>query len=163
MDSPSELDLLHLRRAIALAREARARGDRPFGALVADGERVLVAIGSTQTTNPDCTAHAEMNAVRYVSAHHDRGVLAGATLYASSEPCAMCSAAIFYSGIGRIVFGFPEARLTGLRAGNARTAGLAWSSREVLARAATPPVVIGPVLEDEATVPHDGYWTTTAL
>ena len=108
-DKLSTLDATLLRRAFALAGEARARGDRPFAAVIADETgKVLAEAGSTQGKGGGGTlAHSEMNVLHAVlRAGLPRGVLRAATIYSSGEPCAMCSAAIFYTGVGR---GFPPA------------------------------------------------------
>jgi tRNA(adenine34) deaminase len=158
MDALAEADERALRRTFEIARDARARGHRPFGALIADGAATIAEAGSTQGTG-DPTAHAEMNAVRAAMATVPRARLADATLFASNEPCAMCAAAAFYAGIGRIVFGFPEAKLRPLRNRSAGGAGIALGCREVLARAPRRVAVLGPCLEDEAAALHDGFWT----
>ena len=107
-----------LRRAIALAGEARARGDGAFGAvlLAADGA-LLAEAGNRASTDRDPTAHAEMAAIRDAARAHGTERLAGATLYASTEPCAMCAAAAYVAGIGRVVFGLREADLPRARGG----------------------------------------------
>ncbi|PZW50372.1 cytidine/deoxycytidylate deaminase-like protein [Humitalea rosea] len=151
-----------LRRAFALAATARARGDRPFAAVIADAEgRVLAEAGSTQGASGDGTlAHSEMNACQAViAAAVPRETLRGGTIYSSGEPCAMCSAAIFYTGIGRVVFGLSAAAILHLRNAQPHTAGLSLSCAEVLASAAEPVAVLGPCLEVEGAVPHQGYWT----
>jgi tRNA(Arg) A34 adenosine deaminase TadA len=71
----------------------------------------------------------------------------------------MCAAATFYAGIGRIVFGFPEARLRELRNRSAGGRGIAISCREAVSRAGRPPAIVGPCLEADAARPHEGYWT----
>jgi tRNA(adenine34) deaminase len=151
-------DASHLRAAFALAFEARRAGHRPFGAILADAAGEIARAGSTQGAGGDATQHAEMNALRAAMAGAAHARLAGATLYASNEPCAMCAAAAFYAGVRRIAFGFPESRLRPLRNRTARGAGLAWSCREILARAAEPVEILGPCLEDEAAQPHEAYW-----
>ena len=164
-DSLTDRDAALLRRAIALAGEARARGDRPFAAVIAgeDGT-VLVEAGSTQGAGGGGTlAHSEMNACgAAIRARIPREVLAGATIYSSGEPCAMCSAAIFYTGLGRVVYGLSNAAILHLRNARPHTAGLSLSCREVLASAHAPPRVVGPCLEDEAAAPHRGYWVEEA-
>jgi tRNA(Arg) A34 adenosine deaminase TadA len=96
-------DRSHLERTVALAWEARNRGDHPFGSLLvtADG-RVLEARNSVVTDgNP--TGHAETNLVR-LAGRLDLATRITSTLYTSTEPCAMCAGAIYWSGIGRVVF-----------------------------------------------------------
>lgn len=164
-DSLAGRDAALLRRAIALAREARARGDRPFAAIIADADgTVLVETGSTQGAGGGGTlAHAEMNAcAAAIRAGIPRDVLARATIYSSGESCAMCSAAIFYTGLGRIVYGLSNAAILHLRNAQPHTAGLSLTCREVLGTAHSPPEIVGPCLEDEAAVPHQGYWVQGA-
>lgn len=152
-------DETYLRRTFSLARDARAAGHRPFGAVVADAAGIVAEAGSTQTATGDPTAHAEMNALRRAMAAAPRARLEGATLYASNEPCAMCAAAAFYAGMARIVFGFPEEKLRPLRNRTSLGAGIGLSCRAVLARPARKIAIVGPCLEDEAAALHDGYWS----
>ena len=157
--SPQDATLL--RRAFTLATEARARGDRPFAAVIADeGGAVLAEAGSTQGKGGGGTlAHSEMNALQDVlRASLPRDVLRRATIYSSGEPCAMCSAAIFYTGIGRAVYGLSAGAILHLRNAQPHTAGLSLSCRAVLDSAAERVEVIGPCLEEEGAVPHKGYW-----
>lgn len=165
-EQPDELtplgttDGIYLRQAIAWACRARACGNSPFGAVVVGARGELLAEAYCNTTETgDCTGHAETNAVRQLSPRLGREVLAQATLYASAEPCVMCAGAIFWSGIGRVVFGLDTARLRALRGPQAlqRNAGL--SGRDVFATSAHFIECIGPALVDEASAPHVGFWT----
>lgn len=146
------VDETWLRATFALARRARARGDEPFGAvLVGAAGDLLLEADNTIVTVRDVTGHAETNLVRLASGRFGPDVLAGCTLYASTEPCVMCAGAIYWSGIGRLVFGLSNQRLYGeLRGPDARAHGLLMSCREVLARGGRPVEVAGPLLEDEA-------------
>ena len=117
-----ERDGRYLRQAIAWSRVARDRGNRPFGAVViAEDGRVLAEAYCNTTESGDCTGHAETNLVRLASRQLDRAMLAGSTLYTSTEPCAMCSGAIHWSGIGRVVFALSEAGLYSLTGAHAET------------------------------------------
>jgi tRNA(Arg) A34 adenosine deaminase TadA len=108
----NETDGRYLRQAIAWSGVARERGNRPFGAVVvADNGQVLAEAWCNTGETGDCTGHAETNAVRQLSPQVDRATLARATLYSSAEPCVMCAGAIFWSGIGRVVFGIDAVRL----------------------------------------------------
>lgn len=138
-----------LRRAFELARQAGARGDAPFGAvLVAADGRVLAEGENTATTTGDPTAHAELELIRGLAGRADLRELGAATIYASGEPCPMCAAAIAWRGIGRVVYSVPSPRLSELlrdRPGPAFTL----RAHEVLASASTPISVEGPVLAEE--------------
>ncbi len=161
--SLGDADARHLRRAIALSAEAGAHGSRPFGAVIvsATGE-VLAEARNDTAEGGGCTGHAELNALRHASPAHSRPVLAGATMYASGEPCVMCAGATFWSGIRRVVFGLDAERLRSFRRLHANASDLEMSCREVFASAADPFDVIGPALVDEATAPHTAFWSAAA-
>lgn len=105
----------HLLEAIEFGRRSRENGNHPFGAVLVDaaGEVVLEA-ENTVLTQHDCTNHAELNLVRAASRRFDEATLGGCTLYASTEPCAMCAGAIYWSGIGRVVFALSDAPLNAM-------------------------------------------------
>lgn len=96
-----------LRRAIANARKAglEERTGWPFGAVIVDRDGVVVADGSNHVfANFDPTAHAEVQAIRAACANRRVISLAGCILYSSSEPCPMCLAAAYWSGVDGVVF-----------------------------------------------------------
>ena len=152
-------DALYLRRAIALSRIARERGNRPFGAVVAGADgRVLAEAWCDTAETGDCTGHAETNALRRATPHHDRAQMAQATVYASGEPCVMCAGAIFWSNARRVVFGIDAESLRVFRGERHDQRDAELSCRDVFAAAPYPIEVIGPVLRDEAAAPHVGAW-----
>jgi tRNA(Arg) A34 adenosine deaminase TadA len=156
MSDITATDRDHLERAIALAREARDQGNHPFGALLAGPGGILEARNSV-VTGADPTGHAETNLVR-LAGGLDRDVLAASTLYTSTEPCAMCAGAIYWSGIGRMVFALSEAALAGMVAEEDGIPPLRLPSREVFARGGREVVVAGPVDLPAATAVHQGFW-----
>jgi tRNA(adenine34) deaminase len=159
MTDLSTADAKFLRRAIALAEAAVESGNRPFGALVVDGGGQVIAEGySTQQGDRDWTAHAEMNVLRTASRILAWDELGKATLYASGDPCPMCSGAMYWSNVRRLVFGLDEAAMRPLRSGNPQGRGLAMSCREVLSTSSHPIEVIGPALQEEAGVAHMRFW-----
>ena len=87
------------------------------------------------------------------------GALDGRTLYASTEPCAMCSAAIYWSGIGRVVFALGSATLLQMVGNSPVNDALAVSSREIFTRGKRAVEVDGPLFEREAAAVHEGFWT----
>ena len=94
-----------MRRAIDASVAAFDAGDMPYGAALvsAQGEMLMVA-GHRQVTSGDCTSHAEVVLIREASARLGPAALRGATVYASGEPCAMCSGALFWAGVRRVVY-----------------------------------------------------------
>jgi len=150
-------DLRFLRRAIALAQQARDHGNHPFGALLVDAhQQVIFEAENTVVTERDCTGHAETNLMRLASRQVLPEVLAGCTLYSSAEPCAMCAGAIHWGNVGRLVYGVGASRFYMLIGPTPTQIDLV--CREVFARSSQPIVVIGPVLEDEALAVHADFW-----
>jgi tRNA(adenine34) deaminase len=157
----TERDGRYLQQAIAWSRTARARGNRPFGAIVVAADGTLLAEAYCDTTETgDCTGHAETNAVRTVSKMISREALREATIYSSGEPCVMCAGAIFWSNIGRVVFGIDAASLRKFRGEVAEQRDAELSCRDVFAASPHPIICIGPVMVPEASAPHVGFWKT---
>lgn len=143
-----------IRRCIELAENAVNNGNHPFGAvLVHQGEIVLEA-ENTVNTAKDPTGHAELNLVRLAGQHFPESVLRECILYTSTEPCVMCSGAIYWSGIGRVVYGCSEARLAGYAGSD-----FLIPSRDIFAKGKRPICIEGPILEEESVVLHARFWS----
>ncbi len=150
----------HLRRAFRLAREARGMGNHPFGALLVSAEGLVLAEArNSVVTSGDCTGHAETNLMRLASTRFERVELATATLYTSTEPCAMCAGAIYWGGVSRVMFGLSECGLLALTGDDPENPTFDLPCREVFAHGQRPVEVVGPLLEDEARALHDGFWS----
>ncbi len=146
-----------LRAAISAAASAREHGNHPFGALLTDEQgNILLIAENTVNTGGDATGHAETNLVREASQKYSFEELSRSTLYSSTEPCPMCSGAIFWSGIGKVVYALSEERLYALSVHS--TESLKLACRDVLARGGRPVEVNGPFIEDEAVQVHVGFW-----
>ncbi|MGW9042477.1 nucleoside deaminase [Streptomyces lydicus] len=149
----------HLLAAIEIAGRARANGNHPFGALLADADgSVVLEAENTVVTDSDATGHAETNLVRLASRSLSPQQLAGATLFTSTEPCAMCSGAIYWSGIRRVVYALGEDELRELARAGGNTALLALPSRQVLAAGSPVVEVSGPHPFEQAAAVHAGFW-----
>ncbi|WP_353807533.1 nucleoside deaminase [Agromyces sp. SYSU T00194] len=151
-------DLDRLRHAIRLAGEARDRGDHPFGAIVVAPDGVIVEGRNSVVTGSDPTGHAETNVVRLAAAVLGAERLAASTLFTSTEPCAMCAGAIYWSGIGRVVYALAEHALRDLVAEQEGVPTLDLPCREVFARGGRPVEVVGPADLPEAASVHAGFW-----
>jgi len=151
-------DERRLRRTLELARLARERGNHPFGALLADARGSVVEAENTLVTERDWTGHAELNAVRAAGAALGLVDLGTYTLYASTEPCAMCTSAAYWAGVGRIVFALGAETFRELAGIGDDGGKLALSCRDVLSRGGRSVAVSGPHLEHEAWAVHDGFW-----
>ena len=125
-----------------------------------EGEpHVLIEAENGYMPAHDGTAHAERllatEACRTLSAD----VLRQATLYSSAEPCAMCAGAIYWAGIGRVVYGLSEHRLRGVTGNHPENPTLDLPCRDVFKSGQRATEVVGPLLEDEAEALHAGVWT----
>ncbi|HUL61224.1 MAG TPA: deaminase [Anaeromyxobacteraceae bacterium] len=156
---PARDDLALLRRALDVARRARGHGNHPFGAVLAGpaGE-VLAERENGYLPDRDLTAHAERLLASQVSRSYSPSFLASCTLYSSAEPCAMCAAAAYWAGIGRVVYGLSERRLKEITGAHPENPTLDLPCRAVFAAGQRAVEVVGPLLEDEAAKVHDGAW-----
>jgi tRNA(Arg) A34 adenosine deaminase TadA len=143
-----------MRRAIDLAREARAAGNHPFGALLAiDGDVALTA-QNTVNTDRDPTAHAETNLVAAAIRRLSPDEIRRGVLYTSCEPCAMCAGKMYWAGIRSLVYGLPAVEL-----GRLTRRDFVVPCAELFARAGDAVAITGPLLVDEARAVHLGFWT----
>ncbi len=151
-------DQRHLRDAIALSEAARLRGNMPFGAvLIAPDGTVLARNENTIITDRDMTAHAEINALRAASKTCTPQQIAAATMYASGEPCPMCSGAMMRMGLRRLVFGIRATVATPYLPLAAGAMAGPVSCRDILRLAPSTVEIEGPVLEDEAKQPFEAF------
>jgi tRNA(Arg) A34 adenosine deaminase TadA len=133
-----------LRRAVELANNAGASGERPFGSLLvaADGT-VLAEDHNTVVSDSDITAHPELKLARWAARELAPDVAAGTTMFTSCQPCSMCETAIARSGLGRVVYALSAEQFEEVKP----------------ATPAPPPVRYeGPALFDEARQPIDRYY-----
>lgn len=139
--------------AIAASRQARLLGDNPFGAtLVSPAGDILHTARNTQNTTGDCTAHAELVLVREATAQLGAESLRGATVFASGEPCAMCSGAMFWTGVKRVVFAATTKDIGAALGGPSLPARCS----EVLGPAQPPVIVEEGLLREDAVAALNG-------
>jgi tRNA(Arg) A34 adenosine deaminase TadA len=158
--SRSERDELFLRRSFEVARRAVSHGNHPFGAVLVDGDgRVLIEAENGYMPSHDGTAHAERLLATQACTSHGAEILQRSTLYSSAEPCAMCAGAIYWAGIGRVVYALSEHRLRMITGDHPENPTLDLPCRNVFDRGQRRVEVVGPLLEDEAAGLHEGVWT----
>lgn len=153
-------DISLLRETIRIADKAKASGNHPFGALLADAAgKILITKGNAHATEGG-TGHAELNVAREAAARYTPDVLKTCTLYTSVEPCSMCAGGTYWAGIGRLVYGMSEARLAELTGDNPENLTMSLPCRQVLAAGQRRVEVVGPFpeLEDEIVRSHEGFW-----
>ena len=148
-----------LRLTFRIAREARASGNHPFGAiLVGPDGTVLMQAGNAHGDAADRTGHAERVLMTRASQSYTAEFLAGCSLYANAEPCAMCAGSAYWAGVGRVVYGLSERDLGQLIGPHPENLTMDLPCRIVLAAGQRTIEVVGPLLEDEARAVHDGFW-----
>ena len=99
-----------MREALRAAREAESRDEVPVGACVVWQGEVIAVAGNRTRTDCDPTAHAEMVAIRVAATKISNYRLAGATVYSTIEPCAMCAGALIQARVPLLVYGAPDER-----------------------------------------------------
>jgi acetylornithine deacetylase/succinyl-diaminopimelate desuccinylase-like protein/tRNA(Arg) A34 adenosine deaminase TadA len=152
-------DLVLLRRAFEVARAARAAGCHPFGALLAgpDGA-VLMEQQNAYLPERDMTGHAERVLSTKAGKQYGQAFLRQCTLYSSAEPCAMCAGAIYWAGIGRVVYGMSEHDLKEITGSHEENPTLDVPCRTIFAAGQRKVEVVGPLLVEESKALHDGAW-----
>ena len=156
----AEADQHFLRLSFAAARRAVAHGNHPFGAVLVDAHRnVLLEAENGYLPAHDGTGHAERLLATQACTSHGADILRASTLYSSAEPCAMCAGAIYWAGIGRVVYGLSEHRLREMTGNHPENPTLNLPCRKVFETGQRKVEVIGPLLEDEAAALHAGVWT----
>lgn len=98
-------DEQYMRLAIAEAKKAFEQEEVPIGAVLVINEKIIARSHNQVELLRDSTAHAEI--LSLTAAYNAMGTkyLPDAVLYITVEPCLMCSGALYWSKIGRIVFG----------------------------------------------------------
>ena len=157
--STRERDADFLRRSFAVARRSLTHGNHPFAAILVDqhGE-VLIEMENGYMPARDSTAHAERLLATAACTTFADEVRAKATLYSSAEPCAMCAGAIYWAGIGRVVYGQTEKSLKAQTGAHAENPTLDLPCEVVFAAGQRPTEVVGPLLEDEAAALQADFW-----
>ncbi len=160
MTALNETDARYLRLAFEVAARAREDGNLPFGCVVVDeAGKVLIEQGNLALRPArDPTAHAEAVAAGRAARRYEPHLLAGFTLYSSAEPCAMCAGAIYWAGIGRVVYGLTEQDLKDMTGDHPDNPTMDLPCRTVLASGQRSVEVLGPCLVGEALAVFDGYW-----
>lgn len=107
-------DQYFMGEALALAREAAARGEVPVGAVVVHGGEIAGRGFNCPISESDPAGHAEIRALRDAARRLGNYRLPDCTLYVTIEPCAMCAGAIFHARIARVVYGAPDPKIGAL-------------------------------------------------
>ena len=153
--------VFYLKRTIELSKLAVEHGNTPFGALLVDHDgNIILEQENIEITEKDCTGHAETTLMRKTSNLYSKDFLWDCTLYTSVEPCAMCSGAIYWGNVGKIVYGISEKELLKLTGNNEQNPTFGISCREIFEHGQKKIEVEGPILEiaEEILGIHRKYW-----
>jgi tRNA(adenine34) deaminase len=99
---------LFMGEALAEARTALARGERPIAAVAVVDEAMVARAQDRVVETNDPTAHAVVVALREAARRLGRERLGDATIFATLEPCAMCVGALLESNVEALVFAAPD-------------------------------------------------------
>jgi guanine deaminase len=138
-----------MERCIELAQAAAERGDQPFGSVIVMDGRIVAEGDNIITTDVDPTAHAELVAIRRACQALGRIDLTGGTIYASGEPCLMCSSVIRATRLSRVVIAMPSRGATG-----GATSAYAILKADGVAGLTSPPEVVEGFFEDRVRELH---------
>ena len=140
----------YMKLALGQALSSKKGGDVPFGAVIVKGGKVIARGENSEMRAGDVTKHAEVNAIAMASKLLGRD-LSGCTIYSTVEPCTMCTGAILYACLGRVVFGAQREDLPHLfRVRNIRFQQLADDYGHA-------PEVVAGVLKDGCVKAFDDY------
>jgi tRNA(adenine34) deaminase len=104
----------YMRQALKEAQKALDADEVPIGAVIVMQDTIIARGYNQVETLNDSTAHAEIIALTSAFNYLGSKYLPGATMYVTIEPCAMCCGALYWSKIGRLVYGAPDPKHGGL-------------------------------------------------
>jgi len=145
-------DELFMRKAIDLAKQARKEGNEPFGAILVKDDEIVMVGENKINTFCDPTHHAEIGLIRRYCSENNIFDLREYTLYTSCEPCVMCSGAMVWANLGRLVFSVTHDQLAEIAGSN-----IMISCSEVFGKSPNIPLVVEKILNEEGISVFEGY------
>ena len=107
-------DDFFMHRCLELAKKAADKGNSAVGAVIAKDNEIISEGEEAVNTRNDITCHAEIEAIRLAVKNSKTNNLSGCILYSTHEPCIMCSYAIRFYSITKIVYLHPANYLGGI-------------------------------------------------
>src|SRR6476659_8637950 len=95
----------YMQQALREAQRAFDEGEVPVGAIVVMNNKIISRGYNQVEKLNDSTAHAEIIALTAAYNFLGSKYLSDATLYVTIEPCLMCAGALYWSKIGKVVYG----------------------------------------------------------
>lgn len=97
-------DNYFMKKALMEAKAAFEEGEVPVGAVIVANQKIIARAHNLVERLNDVTAHAEMQAITSASNYLGGKFLHNCTLYVTLEPCPMCTGALYWSQISRVVY-----------------------------------------------------------
>jgi len=145
-------DILFMREAIRMAKEARDNGNEPFGAILVKNNEVVMRASNQIHSACDPTHHAEIGLIRSFCSENNIDDLSEYTLYTSCEPCCMCAGAMVWSKLGKMVYSVTHAQLAEIAGSN-----IMISSKEIFEHSPNRPEVVEQLLNEEGLKVFEAY------
>ncbi|QFF99170.1 nucleoside deaminase [Psychrobacillus glaciei] len=138
--------------AIKMALQARKDGNEPFGAILVKNNEIVMYGENKINSNCDPTHHAEIGLIRTYCSENNIFNLSEYTLYTSCEPCVMCTGAMVWSNLGKIVYSVSHDQLAKIAGSN-----IMISCKEVIEKSPNKPAIVEQVLNEEGLKVFEGY------
>jgi tRNA(adenine34) deaminase len=97
-------DVYYIKRCEILSQKAAAKGEVPVGSVITKGDEIISEAIEASKNKNDITCHAELEAIRLAVKKLRTNDLSGCVIYSTHEPCIMCSYAIRFYKIKKVVF-----------------------------------------------------------
>jgi len=111
-------DLNYLKLCLKLAKLSIKKGNHPFGAILVFKNHIVATSENKVISLNDITAHAELLLIQQAQKILTKSEIAQSTIYTSTEPCSMCSGAIYWSGLKHVVYGVSNKHLSQIVGGS---------------------------------------------
>lgn len=159
---PNAQDVQLLYQTVHIASTAKQKGNHPFGALLADKDGNILLEQGNSYEEGGSAMHAETLLLFKASKLYDPDFLATCSLYTNAEPCVMCTGAMYWTNVRRLVYGITEAKLLELTGSDEQNPTFDLPSHVVLAHGQKDIEVVGPT-DDENLVKaivadHLSFW-----
>ncbi len=157
----NELDIKLLYETVRIAHEALENGCHPFGALLADKDgNILIEVGNNKNASP--CLHAETAVMIEAGKRYSPEFLETCSLYTNFEPCVMCTGAVYWTNVGRIVFGLTEEQLLSCTKDHNENPTFDLPCHKVLEHGQRDMVICGPTkdeaLKEAILKDHLSFW-----
>jgi len=94
-----------MREALKEAQDAFDKNEVPVGALIVCNGTIIARAHNLVETLNDVTAHAEIMCYTAAAEYLGSKYITDCVMYVTLEPCAMCAGALYWSRLGRLVYG----------------------------------------------------------